>query len=145
MADRLTAEQRSRNMAAVRNKHTAPEMHIRAVLLERGLRCTMHNANIPGRPDLVFNMYKAVIFIHGCFWHMHDCKLGKLPATNSQAWYEKLRSNAERDLYNTQKLHDAGWRVKIVWLCELKNKKTCVSAEQADALAAWIRNDTSKA
>jgi DNA mismatch endonuclease (patch repair protein) len=144
MADRLTIEQRSRNMAAVRNKHTAPEMHIRSTLLERGLRCTTHNANIPGRPDLVFNAYKAVIFVHGCFWHMHDCAFGKLPISNNLFWHKKIQGNVERDLHNTQKLYDAGWRVKVIWLCELKNKKTCRSEEQADALAAWIRNDADK-
>lgn len=140
MADRLNVLQRSRNMAAVRNKHTAPEVHVREVLLARGLRCGMHNANVPGRPDLVFNAYKAVIFIHGCFWHMHDCKLGKLPASNVAMWREKLSGNAERDALNMHKLHEAGWRVRVIWLCELKNKKAFVSDAQVDELVSWIRD-----
>jgi len=95
---------------------------------------------LPGRPDLVFNARKAVIFIHGCFWHMHDCKLGKLPASNSEFWYTKLQGNKDRDAENQRKLLALGWRVRVVWLCELKNKRTFVSDAQIDELAAWIRN-----
>ena len=139
MADRHTALQRSRNMAAVRNKHTAPERYVREALLAHGLRCSLHNANLPGRPDLVLNAYKAVIFIHGCFWHMHDCKLGTLPTSNSGFWHAKLQGNAARDRDNQAKLIEAGWRVRIIWLCELKNKRAFISAEQSDELIAWIK------
>lgn len=139
MADRITVAQRSHNMAAVKNKHTAPEVHVRHTLAERGLRCSTHNANLPGRPDLVFNAQKAVIFIHGCFWHMHDCKLGKSPASNVTFWYTKLQGNKERDEQNLQKLLQAGWRVRIIWLCELKNKRAFVSDAQIDELVAWIQ------
>lgn len=138
MADRHTAEQRSRNMAAVRNKHTAPEVHVRQALLTHELRCSTH-ARLPGRPDLVFNRFKAVVFIHGCFWHMHDCKLGALPTSNAERWQEKLQANAQRDSTNTRKLQEAGWRVKVVWLCELKNKRV-MHDDQAQALADWIRS-----
>lgn len=140
MADRLTKEQRSCNMAAVRNKHTVPEVHVRRVLAEHGLRCSMHNANVPGKPDLVLNAYKVVIFIHGCFWHMHSCKLGSLPASNVDFWHKKLQSNQVRDEQNIQKLQEAGWRVRVIWLCELKNKRMFASDTQIDELVRWIKN-----
>ena len=138
MADRLDAERRSRNMAAVKNKHTAPEVAIRQALAARGLRCSTHSANLPGRPDLVFNSYKAVIFVHGCFWHMHDCKLGALPTSNIAMWHEKLQKNKERDAITLEKLKAAGWRVRVIWLCELKNKRYLKSEEHIDALVTWI-------
>ena len=139
MADHLTVLQRSRNMAAVKNKHTAPEVHVRQTLAARGLRCTTHSARLPGRPDLIFNAHKAVIFIHGCFWHMHDCKLGKRPTSNIDFWHAKLQGNKVRDEENQQKLVAAGWRVRVIWLCELKNRREFVSDAQIDELVAWIQ------
>jgi DNA mismatch endonuclease (patch repair protein) len=140
MADRLTKEQRSCNMAAVKNKHTAPEVHVRSALADRGLRCATHNALLPGRPDLVFNAYKCVVFIHGCFWHMHTCKLGALPASNTDFWHKKLAGNAQRDAEHMLRLLEAGWRVRVIWLCELKNKRAFRSDHQIDELIAWIKN-----
>lgn len=126
-------------MARVRNRNTAPELHVQQALATCGLRFTTHNTNIPGRPDLVFNAYKAVLFIHGCFWHKHDCKLGMLPDANNHFWQVKLKANADRDKQVMQLLHEAGWRVRILWLCQLKNKTTFRSQFDVDALVEWIR------
>src|SRR3990167_8084990 len=123
MADKFDKKTRSRVMADVKNKNTQPELNIRKALFAKGLRYRIHNKKLPGCPDIVFPKYKAVIFIHGCFWHNHDCKQGQLPKTNINFWREKLQKNAERDRNNVNMLKAMGWKVRIVWLCFLKNKK----------------------
>ena len=95
---------------------------------------------MPGCPDIVFPKYKAVIFIHGCFWHHHDCKLGKLPSTNVAFWKEKLEKNEKRDRRNIVELKDMGWKVKIIWLCQLKDRKNLHSADSIIEIIKWIKN-----
>ncbi len=123
MTDVLTPEQRSFNMSHIRGRDTAPEMRVRKLLHAAGLRYRLHGKGLPGKPDLVFARAKAVVFVHGCFWHMHDCRFGKpVPATNASFWAQKRRGNVERDRKNRQALEDAGWRVFEIWECETRDE-----------------------
>ncbi|MGA8163648.1 MAG: DNA mismatch endonuclease Vsr [Waddliaceae bacterium] len=138
MVDKFDKKTRSRIMASVKNKDTKPEINIRKALFAQGLRYRLHDKKLPGHPDLVFPKYKAVIFIHGCFWHHHDCEHGKLPATNIDFWEKKLQGNAERDCQNIKKLEKMGWRVKVIWLCELKNKRKIGTKDYLNEIVKWI-------
>lgn len=109
-------------MAAVRTRDTAPEMRVRRALHAAGLRYRLHDRRLPGSPDLVFARYRAVVFVHGCFWHQHPgCPKSALPATNHEFWAHKLRGNAERDRRQVAALEQAGWRVHVVWECESRD------------------------
>ncbi len=120
MTDVLTLEQRHLNMSRVRGRDTKPEMIIRRGLHARGLRFRLHRRDLPGRPDLVFPRYRAVVFVHGCFWHGHDCKLNKTPDTRTGFWEAKRHGNAERDQKAISDLLRDGWRVLVVWECALR-------------------------
>jgi DNA mismatch endonuclease (patch repair protein) len=125
MTDVLTAAQRSYNMSRIRSAHTAPEMRVRKALHAMGLRYRLHGKRLPGKPDLVFAGARAVLFVHGCFWHMHRCKYGKpVPATNTTFWAEKRRSNVERDKRNRAALKADGWRVFEIWECHIRDAKS---------------------
>jgi DNA mismatch endonuclease (patch repair protein) len=121
MTDVLTPAQRSYNMSRIRGANTAPELRVRKVLHAMGIRYRLHGKALPGKPDLVFPRAQAVLFVHGCFWHMHRCKYGKpVPATNQSFWAEKRRSNVERDKRNRAALKAGGWRVFEVWECHVR-------------------------
>jgi DNA mismatch endonuclease (patch repair protein) len=118
MADVHNKEQRSRNMAAIRGRDTKPEMIVRRLVHRHGYRFRLHRRDLPGRPDLVLPRHRAVIFVHGCFWHQHDCRYGRVvPATRAEFWQAKRHENVERDKRNERALKAAGWRVLIVWEC----------------------------
>ena len=115
----LTPEQRQHCMSAIRGKDTKPEMVVRRMVRAMGFRYRLHNKNLPGKPDLVFPRLKKVIFVHGCFWHMHNCKYGRVkPKTNIIFWREKREKTSERDKKNIGQLQDLGWEVLIIWECE---------------------------
>lgn len=117
-----TDPERSRVMRAVKATDTGPEMVVRRMLYKLGYRYRLHRKDLPGKPDLVFPGRKAVIFVHGCFWHGHDCKRGaRTPKTNTKYWTEKIRRNVERDAQAIKDLEALGWRVLVVWECELKS------------------------
>lgn len=120
MVDRVSGEQRSRNMAAVRSSDTTPERTVRSILHRLGLRFRLHQKALPGTPDIVLKRHATVVFVHGCFWHGHDCPRGKAPTTRPEFWIPKLRRNRERDLASLSRLRDQGWRVLTVWECELR-------------------------
>ena len=122
MADNLSKEVRSKNMSHIRSKNTKPEEAVRKYLFSKGLRYRKNVRKLPGCPDIVLPKYKAVIFVHGCFWHMHDCERFVWPASNEEYWHKKLTGNVERDKNNQEMLQDMGWRVLIIWECELKKK-----------------------
>jgi DNA mismatch endonuclease (patch repair protein) len=114
-------------MARIRNRDTKPEMRVRRILHAAGLRYRLHGKTLPGKPDLVFAGRRTVIFVHGCFWHMHECRYGKAtPATNKSFWTEKRRSNAERDKRNRAHLQAAGWRVFEIWECETRDPEKLI-------------------
>jgi DNA mismatch endonuclease (patch repair protein) len=105
-------------MKSVGTKNTGPEMAVRRALHRLGLRYRLHARELPGRPDIVFRPRKVAIFVHGCFWHGHDCPKGRAPKSRLDYWAPKLTANAARDAANVRALEDAGWRVLIVWQCE---------------------------
>lgn len=123
---------RSRMMSAIRGKDTLPEMVVRRFLHGLGYRYRIHRKDLPGKPDLVLPRLKVCIFVHGCFWHRHPgCAFATTPKTRPEFWNEKFQKNVARDLANIGALDAAGWRVLIVWECELKNDpETLVRLEQ---------------
>ena len=121
MTDVHTPAQRSFIMSQIKGHNTKPEMLVRRLLHGMGFRYRLHVKDLPGKPDLVFPRAKAILFAHGCFWHMHKCKYGKpAPATNKTFWAEKRRGNVERDKRNRRLLRADGWRVFEVWECQTK-------------------------
>ncbi len=133
--DRAT---RSRIMARVRSRDTGPELILRRALHARGLRYRLHDSALPGRPDLVFPRYRAVCFVHGCFWHRHDgCARATTPAANQEYWERKFAANVRRDRNHRAALLEAGWRVGVVWECAMHPR------DRVDGVAArvesWLR------
>lgn len=118
MADVHNKEQRSRNMAAIRGRDTKPEMIVRRVVHRLGYRFRLHRRDLPGRPDLVLPRHRAVILVHGCFWHQHDCRYGRVvPATREEFWKTKRNENTARDTRDMRALRAMGWRVLVIWEC----------------------------
>ena len=122
MADNHTKEQRSYNMSKIRSTNSAPEEKVRKYLFSKGFRYRKNVKSLPGCPDIVLSKYKTVIFVNGCFWHMHDCPRFVWPSTNIEYWEPKIRRNVERDKNNIELLQKEGWRVLVIWECELKKK-----------------------
>jgi DNA mismatch endonuclease (patch repair protein) len=120
MVDNRTKDSRSRLMSRVGSKHTKPELIVRSLLHRMGYRYRLHRKDLPGRPDIAFIGRKKAIFVHGCFWHGHGCKIGKLPKSNLEFWSPKIERNRLRDRQNISKLEQIGWEVAEVWQCELK-------------------------
>ena len=120
MVDIVDAETRSRMMRNIRGKDTKPELLLRRGLHARGFRYRLHHKGLPGRPDLVFPKYRAAAFVHGCFWHRHPgCPKATTPATRVDFWQNKFAENTARDRRHIDQLQEAGWRVLVVWECEL--------------------------
>jgi DNA mismatch endonuclease (patch repair protein) len=128
-------------MAAVRGKDTKPEMLVRRGLHARGFRYRLGGAGLPGRPDLVFPRYRAVIFVNGCFWHGHGCHLFRSPGTRREFWEAKITQNVERDSRNLKALYDLGWRTAVVWECALRGKQRIALPKLLEALATWLASD----
>jgi DNA mismatch endonuclease (patch repair protein) len=110
-------------MSRIRSKDTKPELILRSALFHIGFRYRLHDKKLPGKPDLVFKKFKTVIFVHGCFWHLHEnCRDGRLPKSKLDYWEPKLKKNVERDIIHEENLKSLGWKVVVVWECEiLKN------------------------
>lgn len=139
MADIVDAETRSRLMAGVRSKNTKPELLLRRALHARGLRYRLHGAKLPGKPDLVFAKYQAVVFVHGCFWHRHsNCRFATTPSTRSEFWTKKFSANIERDKRNVAALLENGWRIATVWECALKGRDV---SRVAELVAHWLTQE----
>jgi DNA mismatch endonuclease, patch repair protein len=120
LVDHVSRQRRSVMMSAVRGKHTAPELIVRKAAHALGLRFRLHGRHLPGRPDLVFPRWKTVVFVNGCFWHQHPgCKRTTVPNSNASFWRRKFRENIRRDATNYARLATLGWRVVILWQCEL--------------------------
>jgi DNA mismatch endonuclease, patch repair protein len=129
-----SAEQRSRIMRAVKSRNTGPETAVRRIAHRLGYRFRSHRKDLPGRPDLVFPARRKVIFVHGCFWHRHDCARGsRRPKSNTEYWRKKIRRNYLRDKANIAALKKRGWRAAVVWECELKEP-----AKVANRLARFL-------
>ncbi|HJP89175.1 MAG TPA: very short patch repair endonuclease [Candidatus Limnocylindrales bacterium] len=124
MPDVVSPETRSRMMAAIRGKDTKPELAVRRELHRSGLRYRLHVRDLPGRPDIVLPRHRTVVFVHGCFWHRHEgCRYAYTPKSRQEFWSAKLNGNAERDARDRQRLRDLGWRVEVVWECEVSNER----------------------
>jgi len=139
VADIVDPATRSRMMAGIRGRDTKIEIGVRKALHARGLRYRTDVRSLPGRPDIVLPRWRVAIFVHGCFWHRHDCGLGRLPATRADFWREKLDGNAARDARNHAALLASGWRVATLWECALRGRGPQVLEQLADRLAEWIR------
>ncbi len=127
--DTLSKVARSRNMAAIKNKNTLPELLLRKYLHSLGYRYSLHKKNFPGKPDIFLRKYSVVLFVHGCFWHQHKgCKNSGNPKSNRKFWYPKLKANVERDERSRKALRKLGYKVIVVWECEI-NKKSWVIIE----------------
>lgn len=116
-------EARSRIMRAIRSKNTAPELAVRRLLHAAGYRFRLHRSDLPGKPDIVLSKHKAVIFVHGCFWHQHPnpvCRNAQIPRSNTAYWSPKLARNVARDREAAERLESLGWRILTVWECETK-------------------------
>lgn len=123
MVDSLTPEQRSQRMSRIRGKDSKAEMIVRRLIHGMGYRYRLHAANLPGKPDLVFRKRRKVIFVHGCFWHRHDCHLGRIPKSRLDFWLPKLEKNRVRDDANRSTLAALGWDQLVIWECELKDRE----------------------
>lgn len=118
MPDVYDKTTRRRVMQRIRKTNTKPEILVRSVLHELGYRFRLHRKDLAGTPDIVLPRHGIVVFVHGCFWHQHDCHLGKLPKSNQSYWFPKLRRNQERDDIAKILLNEMGWRVVTIWECE---------------------------
>ncbi|MBU1223450.1 MAG: very short patch repair endonuclease [Gammaproteobacteria bacterium] len=136
MTDIVSPAVRSRMMSGIRSKNTGPEISVRKALHRKGLRYRLHARDLPGKPDITLPRHRAVVFVHGCFWHGHDCALFRLPATRTDFWKEKIERNQANDRKAVDSLLAAGWRVAIVWECALHGKD--FPDNLASELSDWI-------
>ena len=127
-------------MAGIQGKNTKPELLIRKALHARGFRFRLHVKDLPGKPDLVLPKYRALVFIHGCFWHGHACRYFKVPQTRPEFWLEKIKKNQARDCLQVDALKTMGWRVLIVWECAVRLMKKEKSPLLIDLIASWLIN-----
>lgn len=136
--DTVDKKTRSRIMSSVGQRDTGPELLLRKALYRLGFRYRLNDKKLSGSPDLVFSKYRAVIFVHGCFWHRHWCKYSTFPATRKVFWREKFNANKKRDRKNINALIKTGWRVLIVWQCAIQGKK---SSSVVKKIAEWLKSD----
>ncbi len=130
--------ERRRNMQAVRNGDTKPEIAVRKLLHHLGYRFRLRRSDLPGKPDIVLPRHRLTVFVHGCFWHRHDCKRATIPKTRTEFWEAKLSANAARDARVMEALHELGWRTVVIWECEIGNHEL-ISDRITAALASGIR------
>jgi DNA mismatch endonuclease, patch repair protein len=129
---------RSRMMSGIRSKNTDPELQIRKALHAEGLRFRLHSREVPGKPDMAFPKYRAAVFVHGCFWHGHDCPLFKMPGTRQEFWSAKIERNRARDRVVQQQLEDAGWRSMTVWECAIRGPGRLGLERTVRSIAEWL-------
>lgn len=140
MTDVHTAAIRSKNMRAIRSKNTKPELYIRSLLHRKGFRFRINDIRLPSKPDVYLPKYKAVILIHGCFWHGHECHLFKWPSSNVEWWKDKITKNRIRDKKNVSELSSKGIRVLIVWQCAIEGKNKLSEEIIENLLNQWLIN-----
>lgn len=139
MADILTPKERSERMSRIKGHDTKPELILRRALHAAGLRYRLHARDLPGRPDLVFPRWSAVVFVHGCFWHHHNgCRIANVPQSNAEFWLAKFERNKRRDARAVRALRASGWRVMVVWECQLSGSRRIAST--AARVAAFVKD-----
>jgi DNA mismatch endonuclease (patch repair protein) len=136
--DVFSREQRSALMSRIRGKDTSPEVRLRKALFALGLRYRVHSKHLPGKPDIVFPRYRAAVFVNGCFWHGHTCRLFRWPASNRAFWRTKIVGNRRRDASVRNRLADAGWRTITVWECSVRKAPQEKFAEVAAEIRRWL-------
>lgn len=142
MIDIVDTKTRSRMMASIRAKNTAPERVLRSALHRLGYRFRLHGTGLPGTPDIVLTRYRAVIFVHGCFWHRHaNCRLAYLPKSRTEFWTEKFSATIRRDQAQSDLLREAGWRIAVVWECALRKDGGAAVARE---LSDWLSGQSSE-
>lgn len=141
MADIVTPDARSRMMSGIRGTDTIPELMLRKGLHALGFRYKLHDRNLPGKPDLVFPKYNAVLFANGCFWHAHDCHLFKWPKSREDFWRKKIGGNRERDKKIAAQLREKEWRILRVWECALKGRTRIDLGSVLELSALWLRGN----
>ncbi|MCU0402490.1 MAG: DNA mismatch endonuclease Vsr [Algoriphagus sp.] len=141
MADLVSPKKRSEMMSGIRSKNTKPEILIRSELFRQGFRYRIHDRKLPGKPDLVLRKFQAVLFIHGCFWHRHNCHLFKWPSSRVEFWKAKINRNVQLDGMAIAKLQDIGWRTGIVWECALKGKTKLLLPEMISNIEKWLLSE----
>jgi DNA mismatch endonuclease (patch repair protein) len=130
MADSLTVERRSWNMSRIRNRDTRPELTLRSMLHHAGFRFRLHDRSLPGTPDIVMKKHRAVILVHGCYWHRHEgCRNATTPSSRTDFWQDKFAATVARDERNIEALKELGWKPIVVWECDLKKRPEQVMAE----------------
>jgi len=144
MTDIVSKKKRSQMMAGIKGKNTKPEVAIRKALFNKGYRYRLHKKNLPGKPDLVLAKYNTVIFIHGCFWHRHDCHLFKWPKTRPEFWKNKINGNKIRDLKHLKELYELKWRVLVIWECAWKGKYKRSLNEITALTEKFLKSDLEK-
>lgn len=141
MTDVVDTATRSRMMSGIRSTNTKPEMLLRRGLHARGFRFRLHDKLLPGKPDIVLPRYKAVILVHGCFWHGHDCHLFKWPSTRPEFWQTKIERNRIVDARTEAALAEINWRQAIVWECALKGRTRLILEEVINICVDWLKTD----
>lgn len=140
MTDIVAPHIRARMMSGIQSKNTRPEVTIRKSLHALGFRYRLHEATLPGKPDLVFPKYHAVVLVNGCFWHVHHCHLFKWPSSRPDFWRQKLEQNRLRDQRNLSVLHAQGWRVLVIWECALKGRYRQPLEAIIHQTACWLNS-----
>lgn len=138
-SDIVDAATRSRMMAGIRSKDTKPEMVVRRGLHRMGFRFRLHSRGLPGRPDLILPRYGVVVFVHGCFWHGHDCPFFHWPKSREDFWREKIGGNMKRDDAVAKRLQQTGWRIMTIWECAFRGRSEAAAEQILDRAADWIR------
>ncbi len=141
MADIVSRETRSKMMSRIRGKDTKPELLIRKGLFSKGYRYRLHDKRLPGKPDLIFPKYKAVIFVHGCFWHGHDCHLFRMPQDNRGFWENKITTNKAKDEDSVTLLKYKDWRILTIWECALKGKTRLPLDSVINSADSWLKSN----
>ncbi len=144
MADIVSKEVRSRMMSGIKGKDTKPELLIRRGLHAKGFRFRVHTDKVPGKPDLLLPRYRTALFVHGCFWHKHDCHLFKMPSTRTSFWRTKIAQNVRRDREVDQLLRESGWRTLTVWECALKGRRRIDFDLLISKISDWLRGDQTR-
>jgi DNA mismatch endonuclease (patch repair protein) len=142
VTDIVDAATRSRMMSGIRSTNTQPEIHIRRLLHRQGFRFRLHVRDMPGKPDIVLPRFRAVLFVHGCFWHGHACPLFRLPATRPDFWQAKIDRNRDNDRRAAEALAAAGWRVATVWECALRGRNALADADLTGLITGWLQGNT---
>ncbi len=140
MVDIVDVSTRSRMMAGIRGRNTKPEILIRSLLHRQGFRFRLHVSDLPGKPDIVLRRFRAIIFVHGCFWHGHDCRFFKWPQTRPAFWRKKIKDNHANDLKTRKALRAAGWRVGVVWECAIRGADKDIETVSV-CIRKWLRSN----